>query len=456
MNPNTLTDLAGSNAVLGKMLNDLLRDAGGPGFIWQLAALAGCVLLAWPLARYLARRVDARYAGSSFALRFAATSLERAMFPLLAWLLVIGARFGLAPLMPVSVLRLALVPLFGITSLYLAFYVLRRVLSGSGGLHGMLVLAEKVLTTVVWVGMALYVLGMLSDVVLWMQSVRFSIGAKQSISVASLLMAGVWIVVTVLVALWFGSWLEERLMRSDGIDSNLKVVLTRISKALLLLVSLLLSLSLVGIDLTVLSVFGGALGVGLGLGLQKIASNYISGFIILLDRSVKLGDQITVDKYTGIVSQIRTRYTVVRNGDGETLVPNEQLVAQAVQNHSFGQTKVRVATRVQADYEADPETVLAVLAEAVRVVPRLVSEPAPAAFLVQFGDSGIEYEVAGFIADPQNGKLGVQSDMNRAVWQAFRARGISIPYPQRELRVIQGEPAVAAESAPGGRIAVSG
>jgi small-conductance mechanosensitive channel len=135
----------------------------------------------------------------------------------------------------------------------------------------------------------------------------------------------VWILLTVLVAMWFGSWLEERLMRATTLDSNLKVVLTRITKALLLLVSLLLSLSLVGIDLTVLSVFGGALGVGLGLGLQKIASNYISGFIILLDRSVKLGDQITVDKYTGIVSQIRTRYTVVRNGDGETLVPNEQL-----------------------------------------------------------------------------------------------------------------------------------
>jgi small-conductance mechanosensitive channel len=457
MNPNTLTDLAGPDALLGKMLNDLLRDAGGPGFVWQLVVLAACVLLAWPLARYVAGRVDARYAGSSFALRFAASSLERAMFPLFAWLLVMAARFGLAALMPVSVLRLALVPLFGITSLYLAFYVLRRVLSGSGGLHGMLLLAEKVLTTLVWVGMLLYVLGMLSDVVQWLQSVRFAIGAKQSISVADLLMAGVWILLTVLVALWFGSWLEERLMRSDGIDSNVKVVLTRISKALLLLVSLLLSLSLVGIDLTVLSVFGGALGVGLGLGLQKIASNYISGFIILLDRSVKLGDQITVDKYTGIVSQIRTRYTVVRNGDGETLVPNEQLVAQAVQNHSFGQTKVRVAIRVQADYEADPETVLAVLVEAVRGVPRLVGEPAPAAFLVQFGDNGIEYEVAGYIADPQNGKLGVQSDMNRAVWLVFRARGISIPYPQRELRVIHGDsPVPSAEATPAGRIAVPG
>ncbi|KDP86138.1 mechanosensitive ion channel family protein [Cupriavidus basilensis] len=438
MNPNPLNELHASHPAFGKMLDDLIRDAGGPGFIWQLVVLAACLALAWPLARLVVKRVEAGYAGSSFALRFAAASLERAMFPLFGWLLVMGARYGLELVMSTSVLRLALVPLFGITFLYFAFYILRRVLSGSGQLHGMLLLVEKVLTTLVWAAMALYVLGLLSDVVNWMESVRFSLGGKQKISLADTLVAAIWILLTVLVAMWFGSWLEERLMRSSGLDSNLKVVLTRLSKALLLLVSLLLSLSLVGIDLTVLSVFGGALGVGLGLGLQKIASNYISGFIILLDHSVKLGDQITVDKYTGIVSQIRTRYTVVRNGDGETLVPNEQLVAQAVQNHSFSNTNVRVATRVQADYAADPEKVLALLVEAAQGIPRLLVEPAPSAFLVLFGDNGIEYELAGYIADPQNGKLGVQSALNRAIWRKFREHGISIPYPQREVRVLGG------------------
>ncbi|BDB25323.1 mechanosensitive ion channel protein [Cupriavidus sp. TA19] len=444
MNGETLSGLGGelkaSHSMFGKMLDDLIRDAGGPGFFWQLLVLAGCLAVAWPLGRYVVRRLEARYASSSFSLRFAAASLERAMFPLAGWVLVMIARFALEPLIPISVLRLALVPLFGITALNVAFYILRRVMSGSGQLHGMLLLVEKVLTTLVWVGMALYVVGVLSDVVGWMQDVRFSIGGKQKISLADTLMAVVWILLTVLVAMWFGSWLEERLMRSANLDVNLKVVLTRISKALLLLVSLLLSLSLVGIDLTVLSVFGGALGVGLGLGLQKIASNYISGFIILLDRSVKLGDQITVDKYTGIVSQIRTRYTVVRNGDGETLVPNEQLVAQSVQNHSFSNTNVRVATRVQADYSADPETVIALLTDCVRDLPRVLQEPEPAAFLVLFADSGIEYEVAVYVADPQNGKLGVQSAMNRAIWRTLREHDISIPYPQRELRVMHEAP----------------
>lgn len=449
--PETAGEFARSHPAFGTMLNDLIRDAGGHAFFWQLAVLAGCLVVAGLLARVVVRRLDARHASSSFALRFATGSLERAMFPLFGWLLVLGARYALAPLLSVSVLRLALVPLFGIAFLYFAFYILRRVLSGSGQLHGMLVLVEKVLTTLVWLGMALYVLGLLWDVIGWMQNVRFSIGAKQHVSLADTLLAVVWILLTVLVAMWFGSWLEERLMRASSLDTNLKVVLTRIAKALLLLVSLLLSLSLVGIDLTVLSVFGGALGVGLGLGLQKIASNYISGFIILLDRSVKLGDQITVDKYTGIVAQIRTRYTVVRNGDGETLVPNEQLVAQSVQNHSFSNTNVRVATRVQADYAADPEMVLGLLEACVRDLPRVLPDPKPSAFLVSFADSGIEYEVAVNIADPENGKLGVQSAMNRAIWRTFRAHGISIPYPQREVRAL---PASLPEPTLGGALQV--
>ncbi|MWL88323.1 MULTISPECIES: mechanosensitive ion channel family protein [unclassified Cupriavidus] len=436
MNPTTLAELTNSHSVLGKLLDDLIHDAGGPGFFWQIGVLVGSLAVAWLLARFVVRRLESRHEDASFALRLAAVSLEKAMFPLFGWLLVLVARFALAPFVSVSVLRLALVPLFGITSLYIAFYVLRRVISANGQLHGMLVLVEKVLTTLVWVGMALYVTGVLPDVIRWMEEMRFPVGGKHPISVADALMGVVWILLTVLVAMWFGSWLEERLMRARSLDANLKVVLTRVAKALLLLVSLLLSLSLVGIDLTVLSVFGGALGVGLGLGLQKIASNYISGFIILLDRSVTLGDQITVDKYTGIVSQIRTRYTVVRNGDGETLVPNEQLVAQAVQNHSFSGTNVRVAVRVQADYATDPETVIGLLETCAADIPRVLAEPKPAAFLVMFGDSGIEYEFAVYIADPQNGKLGVQSAMNRAIWRTFQANGVSIPYPQRELRVL--------------------
>lgn len=435
-----------SHLALGHMIDDIVADLGGPRFIWQLGVLVLVLGAAWLMARSIARRVNARHVNETFALRFAWSSLERAMFPLIGWLLVLGARYALVGTMPISVFRLAAVPLFGLAVLYLGFYVLRRVLSANGELHGMLVLAERVLTTLMWIGMVLYVLGVLGDVVDYLEGIRFALGGKQKVSLAALLMGVVWILVTVLVAMWFGSWLDSRITRATALDANLKVVLSRVTKAMLLLVSLLLSLSLVGIDLTVLSVFGGALGVGLGLGLQKIASNYVSGFIILLERSLKLGDQITVSSYTGIVTQIRTRYTVVRNGDGDTLVPNELMVAQAVQNHNERGT-VRVAVRVQASYAADPETVLALLVQCAEGIPRVLADPAPAAFLALFADSGIEYELGVWINDPHNGKLGVQSDLNRAIYRRFKEAGIDIPYPQREVRVLG---PVALESAPAG------
>jgi len=424
-----------NHVALGHMIGDIVSDLGGPRFIWQLGVLVLLLGAAWLLAGPIVRRLHARHVNDTFALRFAWSSLERAMFPLIGWLLVLGARYALVGTMPISVFRLAAVPLFGLAMLYLAFYVLRRVLSANGELHGMLVLVERVLTTLMWIGMVLYVLGVLGDVVDYLDGVRFAVGGKQKISLAAMLMGVVWILLTVLVAMWFGSWLDNRITRATALDANLKVVLSRVAKAMLLLVSLLLSLSLVGIDLTVLSVFGGALGVGLGLGLQKIASNYVSGFIILLERSLKLGDQITVSTYTGIVTQIRTRYTVVRNGDGDTLVPNELMVAQAVQNHNERGT-VRVAVRVQASYAADPETVLALLVQCAEGVSRVLADPAPAAFMVLFADSGIEYELGVWIADPHNGKLGVQSELNRAIYRRFKAEGIEIPYPQREVRML--------------------
>lgn len=424
-----------NHIALGHMLDDIVSDLGGPRFIWQLGVLVLVLVAAWLVARPISRRLHAAHVNETFALRFAWSSLERAMFPLIGWLLVVGARYALVGTMPISVFRLAAVPLFGLAILYLGFYVLRRVLSANGELHGMLVVAERVLTTLMWIGMVLYVLGVLGDVVDYLDGIRFALGGKQKVSLAAMLMGVVWILVTVLVAMWFGSWLDSRITRASAIDANLKVVLSRVTKAVLLLVSLLLSLSLVGIDLTVLSVFGGALGVGLGFGLQKIASNYVSGFIILLERSLKLGDQITVSTYTGIVTQIRTRYTVVRNGDGDTLVPNELMVAQAVQNHNERGT-VRVAVRVQASYAADPEAVLALLVQCAESIPRVLPEPAPAAFMALFADSGIEYELGVWIGDPHNGKLGVQSDLNRAIYRRFKEAGIDIPYPQREVRVL--------------------
>jgi small-conductance mechanosensitive channel len=245
------------------------------------------------------------------------------------------------------------------------------------------------------------------------------------------------VLVAVLLALWLSSAVEARLHAAAGLDNNLRVVLARLSKALLILLAVLISLPLVGIDLTALSVFGGALGVGIGFGLQRIASNYVSGFILLLDRSIRLGNLISVDKFRGEVTQITTRYTVLRGADGvESIVPNDVLIGSVVQNETYTNPRMRLALTVQVGYASDPERAMALLVEAARRHPRVLAEPPPKAYLVRFAESGIELELGLWIADPQEGSLNIKSEINLDIWRAFRQAGIEIPYPRQEVRLL--------------------
>jgi small-conductance mechanosensitive channel len=220
--------------------------------------------------------------------------------------------------------------------------------------------------------------------------------------------------------------------------------MARLAKAVLTVVALLCSLSLVGIDVTALSVFSGAFAVGLGFGLQKIASNYVSGFIILLDRSIRLGNLVAVDTATsGTVSQITTRYTVLKTLTGtEVIIPNEYLVSNIVRNLSFSDTRVRVAVTVQVAYQTDLDQAMQIMVEAARRQERVLSDPEPAVLLTDFAESGINLELGFWVSDPEAGTGGVRSNINMAIWKAFRDNGIEIPYPQREIRVI-GAPAMA-------------
>ena len=189
----------------------------------------------------------------------------------------------------------------------------------------------------------------------------------------------------------------------------------------LVLVAILISLSLVGIDLTVLSVFGGALGVALGFGMQKIASNYVSGFIILLERGMAIGDMVTVDKYYGKVAQINTRYTVLRGLDGvESAVPNEMFVSTPVQNHSLSERAIRLSTQLVIEYHDEFESLLPLLEQAAAGVERVSSVTPPSALLIKFGPDGLELEVGFWITDPENGRLVVLSDVNRAIWRTCK------------------------------------
>ncbi|MDR5853799.1 mechanosensitive ion channel [Caballeronia sp. LZ050] len=432
------------NRFLSHLSERLVRDFGEPEVLWQGVALIALLAIAWWCARLLRRQLDARRQSRFEAVRFGAESLNKALFPLLGTVFVSIARLALAPFIHSALLLLALVPLCGITVIYTMFYAVRRVFSksASGGAEheagALLFLFEKVVTVLVWLAMLLTVTGIQDDVVRWMASVRFNF-ANAHMTLLSLASGVLWVCVTLIVAMWAGALLDDRLMRSRSLDANLKVVLGRVARALLILAAILVSLSIVGIDITVLGVFGGALGVGLGFGLQKIASNYVSGFIILLDRSLRLGDMINVSGFQGTVTQIRTRYTVVRGLDGiETLIPNEKLITDVVQNHSSYLTRGNAKVAVQVSYRSDVERAMQLLVEATQGIERVLQDPAPAALLASFGADGINLELSFWIEDAAKGTGGVKSQVNRSVWRLFSEHGIEIPSSQREVRIIGG------------------
>lgn len=413
------------------LLFELWVDLREPGILWQVAVLAVCLGAAWVLAR--ASRLDR--VETSGVWKLGVGGLKRILFPLLALALVLIARPILAHWQHVNLLRLA-VPLLGSLALIRVLVYLLRHAPASGATMAVF---ERLIALAVWGVVALHIVGVLPDVIEYLEGEAVVIG-RQRISLWLILQALFWSLSTLLVALWAGSAIEARLMRAQTLHSSLRVVLSRLAKALLVLIALLIVLPLAGIDVTVLSVFGGALGVGLGFGLQKIASNYVSGFIILLDRSVELGDIITADNFHGKLTQITTRYVVVRSPDGrEAIIPNETLIAQTVINHTHTDATMRLATQVQIDYTADIEQAMRLLEDVARRHPRVLAEPPPAALLNRFADSGIDLELGFWIGDPENGGGNVRSDLNVEICRAFAAAGIGIAYRHMIVAMERGE-----------------
>lgn len=408
------------------LIREFLSDLAHPDLLWQVLALVSCLAVALLVARASRRHLRHRDDQT--------TALAgRLFFPLVALALLLPTKATLALVIHTNILKVAVPLLVSLAIVRSVIYILRRAFSPSGWLAA----SERFVVFLVWGASALYLTGLSPMVIDAMEQVDFTVG-KQRLDLWMVVHGAVTVFATLLVALWVSGIAETRLMAADRLDSSLRVVLARIAKALLSLVAILVSLSMVGIDVTTLSVFGGALGVGLGFGLQKIASNYVSGFIILLDHSIRLGNVIAIDANTsGVVTQITTRYTVLRSLTGtEYLVPNELLVAQIVQNQSFTDSRVFLKTRVQVAYDADVEAAMAVLVEAAGGHARALADFPPRAYLVEFADSGITLEVGFWINDPQEGTGNIRSDVNLAIWRAFKARGIDIPFPQREVRLL--------------------
>ena len=414
-----------SNPAL-QLFRDLFDDLRDPNFVWQVVALAACVGAAWLFARWWIGRHHQEGGGR---LKDAGARLA---FPLTAVALVGIAKLVLQKFIHVNLLRLAL-PLLGSMALVRAVvFVLRQAFPKATWLTTW----ERIIATFIWGWLALYITDLAPHVIDALEGVVFPLGA-QRLNLWMILQGIVTVFLTVVVALWVAGLIEARLMRMQDVDSSLRIVGVRVAKAQLTVAALVTGLSMAGIDMTAFSVFTGALGVGLGLGMQRIASNYVSGFIILLDRSIHLGDIVQVGTDGGQVSKITTRYTVLKNPGGvEFIVPNEMLISNVVQNQSYTDTRVRLATTVGVAYGTDLDLAMRLMAEAASGQPRVLADPAPKVLLTLFGDSSIQLELGFWIADPEEGKGGVTSDVNRAVWRAFRDNGIEIPFPQRELRML--------------------
>ena len=414
---------------LASLWRGVLADLQQPDLVWQLLALAACLLLA-KLGEGLVR---GRQGGTGRAWELGRAGLKRIAFPLLALVLVLLARPVAQQWMHVGLFSLALPLLSSLAVIRVVFYVLRVSFLGATWLGQF----ERVFALLVWGLVALHITGLLPDVIAVLESVAFTAG-KQKLTLWHVLQGIVAVLATVLLALWLSSAIEARLNAAAGLDNNLRAVLARLSKALLILLAVLIGLPMVGIDLTTLSVFGGALGVGLGFGLQKIASNYVSGFIILLDNSIRIGNIITVGNDRGEVTRITTRYTVLKNLNGvEALVPNELVVGSVVQNESYSDPRVSVALPVQVSYDSDLERAMAIMVGAAKRQERVLAEPAPAVLLKNFADSGINLELGFWVADPEKGVGSLRSDINLAIWRDFKQAGIEIPYPQREVRILK-------------------
>lgn len=419
-----------------------------PGFWWQGVVLAlaavGAVLVHRTLSRSLSVEAEA---GEDYTVRYLARkTLQRILFPLSMLLGVLAGRVLLQHQdKPVGVLDLAMPLLVSLATIRILVYFLRKTFRPGPAVKAW----ENLIATSVWIVVALHIVGWLPAVLEGLDGMALKLGASK-ISVLSVIQLVLAVSLLWLLAMWVGRVIEQRISRAAYVNPGMQVALVKLSKFVLLVLAFLLALNAVGIDLTALAVFGGALGVGLGFGLQRIASNFISGFIVLFDRSIRPGDVISVDQSFGWVQALHARYVVIKDRDGvERLIPNEMLITNEVINWSYSDRNVRLKIPVSISYDNDPEQAMDLLLQAAHANNRVLAEPAPAARLIAFGDSGIELELRVWLADPEAGLATVRSDINLAIWRAFKQAGIVIPYPQRDLHIRSGPPgAMPAAGAP--------
>jgi small-conductance mechanosensitive channel len=404
---------------LEQWLAGLLR----PTVLLEAAALAVCVALAWAVLRATRKAAP----GSIW---FGERVFDGVLFPLLALALAMLARWLLQGQLPIALLRLAVPVLASLAVIRLVARVLHVAFPQSSLVR----VLERTVSWLIWLALVLWLTGLLPLVLQEMEALSWRIGGTP-VSLRSLVEGALTAGIVLVIVLWLSAAIEARLLAADGVNLSVRKIAANATRAGLLLVGVLVALSAAGIPLGALSVFGGALGVGLGIGLQKLAANYVSGFVILAERSLRIGDLVKVDNFEGRITDITTRYTVIRAPNGrESIVPNELLITQRVENCSFADRNLALNTVVQVAYGTDLQALMPKLALAVAAVERVLADPAPGVLLSGFAADGLELTIGYWVGDPENGTLNVRSQVNLAVLQCLTTEGVEIPFPQRVIR----------------------
>ena len=407
-------------------IDQLIAELSQRGTPWEGTTLLACLAAAYGICWLTGRRQPPD------SVLFGRHLFDGVLFPLLALAFTYTARVALANLHRVPLLRLAVPVLVSLAVIRLVARVLPLVFPRFGWAR----VVERVFSWLAWIVAVLWMLGLLPAVMTEMESIEFSFG-KSRVSLLSIVQGALSSGLVMVLVLWVSAAVERKLLHAAVADDlSLRKVAANTLRAILLLLGFLFALSAAGVDLTALSVLGGAIGVGLGFGLQKLASNYVSGFVILAERSLRIGDTVRVDNFEGVVADIKTRYTLIRSLSGtESVVPNEKLITERIENLSLADPRVLLTTDVSVAYASDVEVVEKVLLEAACGATRVVAEPAPVVRLARLGADGLEFTVLFWIADPQNGQLAVRSDVNLRILKGLRAAGIEIPFPQRVVHL---------------------
>jgi len=412
---------------MGDSLKDLFDELLRPAALLELAVLAGCLAAAYAVC-WLARG-DRRDPNN---ILFGRKIFDGVLFPVLALVGAAILRWALKGVMPLSVFRLAMPILTSLLIIRLMARALRAAFPDSALVRA----SERTLSWGVWVGTVLWVTGLLPSLLTELEGIQWHLGGAE-VSVRTLIEGALSAVAVLVAMLWLSSSIENYLLKGATGNISVRKIAANATRALLLLVGLLFAMSAAGIPLGALSVLGGAVGVGIGFGLQKLAANYVSGFVILAENSLRIGDLIKVDNFEGLVTDIKTRYTVIRALNGrESIVPNELLITQRVENASLADPAVLITTTVQVAYGSDLDQLMPAIVEAVRAVPRVMPAPGPAVLLSAFAADGLELTVVFWINDPHNGQGLVRSQVNLAVLRTITAAGVEIPFPQRVVRHI--------------------